>query len=85
MLLSDPLKIVEPERIIRLWIHECERTYGDRLVSYEHLKTYREGMFDIVKKSFQKFNFSKFFSGATPENLIYNNFTLGIGADRYYD
>jgi len=41
-------------------------------------------MFEICKKSFAKFNFSRFFS-ATPENLIYCNFPLGINADRYYD
>lgn len=50
MLLSAPEKYQEPDKIIRLWIHECERTYGDRLVSAEHLKIYKENIFDIVKK-----------------------------------
>ena len=85
LLLSDPNKYQEPDKLIKLWIHECERTYGDRLVSYDHLKIYKEQIFDIIKKTFTKFNFSRYFSGATPENLIYSNFTLGIAADRFYD
>jgi len=50
MLLSSPDKYSEPDKIIKLWIHECERTYGDRLVSFEHLQTYKDGIFDIIKK-----------------------------------
>ena len=42
-------------------------------------------MFDLVKKSFGKFNLSKFFS-STPENLIFSDFTQGMnGAERLYD
>lgn len=84
LLLSDPNKFTEPDKLIKLWVHECERTYGDRLVSAEHLKTYKENIFDIVRKSFSKFNFSRYF-GNTPENLIYCNFTAGINSDRFYD
>lgn len=50
MLLSAPDRYTEPDKLIKLWIHECERTYGDRLVSFDHLKTYKESMFDILKK-----------------------------------
>lgn len=54
-------------------------------MSFDHLKTYKEQIFDIIKKTFTKFNFSRYFSGATPENLIYSNFTMGIQGDRFYD
>jgi len=50
MLLTIPEKYYEPQRFINLFIHECERTYGDRLVSLDHLKIYKENMFEIVKK-----------------------------------
>lgn len=46
---------------IKLWLHESERVYGDRLVSAEHLQTYRALAADITKKSFGKFNLSKYF------------------------
>jgi len=75
LMLSDPARFQEPDKLVKLWLHECERTYGDRLVSYEHLKTYKDGIFDIVKKSFTKFNFARYFQGNTPENLLFCNFT----------
>lgn len=94
MLLSSPEKYQDPEKIIRLWIHEAERTYGDRLVSFDHLKIYKDNMFDIVKKSFNRYNFSRYFQadksakGASSKqgiDLIYCNFVNGINADRLYD
>lgn len=84
LLLSSAEKYQDPVKLITLWIHECERTYGDRLVSYEHLKLYKEQIYENIKKTFTKFNFARFFS-AQPENLIYSNFTLGINGDRFYD
>jgi len=39
--LADPLKFQDPDKLVRLWVHESERTYGDRLVSVEHLSTYK--------------------------------------------
>ena len=85
MLLTDPSKYNEPEKLVKLWVHESERTYGDRLVSSENLNFYKLAMFDLLKKNFTKFNFSRYFSNQNPENLIFCNFTLGIGGDRYYD
>lgn len=85
-MLSDPTKYTEPDKFCKLWIHECERTYGDRLVTYEDFKKYRENiMFDIVKKNFTKFNFSRYFTGNNIENLIFCNFTGGINGERNYD
>lgn len=42
-------------------------------------------MFDLLKKSFTKFNFTRFFAATNAENLIFCNFINGIGGDRYYD
>ncbi|KRW98533.1 P-loop containing nucleoside triphosphate hydrolase [Pseudocohnilembus persalinus] len=85
LLLSESGRIQEPERMLRMWIHEAERTYGDRLVSKEHLTQFKDGLYEIVKKSFGKFNFSKYFSKEMPINLIYTNFPHGIAGERYYD
>jgi len=51
----------------------------------DHLREYKELAFDILKKSFSKFNFARFFTGQSPENLLFSNFAQGINLDRYYD
>jgi dynein heavy chain, axonemal len=85
LLLTHPNQFPEAEKMIRLWIHESERTYGDRLVNNEHIQQYKSLMFDLAKKNFSRFNFNRYFQGANPENLIFCNFTNGIGSDRLYD
>nr|SYZ35238.1 PtDNAH9b [Paramecium tetraurelia] len=85
LLLADPAKFIDSDKLIRLWVHESERTYGDRLVSMDNLNTYKALMFDLLKKQFTKFNFSRFFAKDNPENLIFCNFLAGIGGDRFYD
>jgi dynein heavy chain len=42
-------------------------------------------MFDLLKKSFSKFNFQRYFQASNPENLIFCNFVAGIAGDRSYD
>lgn len=61
LLVAKPDAIKEPDNFIRLWVHEAERIYGDRLVSYEHLNIYKAIVADITKKSFAKFNMTKYF------------------------
>jgi dynein heavy chain len=63
---------------VQLWIHESERVYGDRLVTIENLTQYKGIMFDLLKKSFSKFNFQRYFQANQPENLIFCNFVNGI-------
>jgi Dynein, heavy chain len=62
--------IKEPDNLIRLWVHECERIFGDRLVNAKDLATYRALAGECCSKSFSKFNLKKYF-GATPEPLIF--------------
>lgn len=42
-------------------------------------------MFDLLKKSFTKFNFSRFFAVQNPDSLVFCNFVAGISGDRLYD
>lgn len=41
---------MEPEKLVKLWIHESERSYCDRLVTFENVSTYKTIMSDIIKK-----------------------------------
>ena len=69
--------------MIKLWVHESERIYGDRLVSADNLATYKALVADIVKKSFAKYNLSKYFT-ANPEPLVFAQFVAGL-EEKLYD
>lgn len=34
LLNAKPEAIKEPDQLVKLWVHEAERIYGDRLVSH---------------------------------------------------
>jgi len=42
-----------PVELIRLWLHESERVYRDKLVDKTDMDTYDNIRKDIVKKSFE--------------------------------
>jgi len=75
--------IKDPENLVKLWVHEAERIYGDRLVSHENLATFRGLSADLVSKSFSKYNLKKYF-GPTPEPLIFAQFVNSLD-DKLYD
>ena len=82
-MVAKPEAIKEPDNLIKLWIHESERIYGDRLVSTENLNTYKAVVADIAKKSFAKYNLSKYFT-TNPEPLIFAQFVSGL-EEKLYD
>jgi len=84
ILQARPEAIKEPDHLVQLWAHECERIYGDRLVSPEHLKTFRAFAADMAKKSFPRTNLSKFYQEVNPEPLIFANFVASLD-DKCYD
>ena len=51
LIMSQPSQFLEPEKLCRLWIHESERIYGDRLVSPENMKTYRSLVLEFIDHS----------------------------------
>lgn len=83
LLTAKPEAIKGPDNFIRLWVHEAERIYGDRLVNQADLLKYKGLQFELVSKSFSKFNLKKYF-GATPEPLIFANFVASLD-DKLYD
>jgi dynein heavy chain len=82
LLTAKPEIIKEPDNMVKLWMHEAERIYGDRLVNAEHLAIYRAFTAELVGKSFSKFNLKKYF-GATPEPLIFANFVASLDEKNY--
>lgn len=61
-----------------MWLHECERTYGDRLVNKTDFSKYRASAADLTKKMFGKFNVSKFFQAKNPEPIVFCHFAKGF-------
>jgi dynein heavy chain len=70
--------------LIKLWLHESERIYGDRLVNQENLNQYRQLANEMSKKNFGKFNLNKYFAMPTPEPLIFAYFVAGLD-EKIYD
>ena len=84
LLVAQPTQFSEPEKVIKLWIHESERIYGDRLVSKAHFDIYKANMGDLIKKTFAKFtSLNKFFQ-KEPELLVFSHFAVGL-VEKTYD
>jgi dynein heavy chain len=49
--LADAVKT--PIELVRLWIHEANRVYRDKLVDEEDMATFDKVIKDIVKKNFE--------------------------------
>ncbi|GFN78401.1 dynein heavy chain 9, axonemal, partial [Plakobranchus ocellatus] len=79
ILFAQPECCKTPAELVRLWLHEAERVYRDKLVDEKDLETYDKLKKDIVKKSFEDI----------PEDivfklpLIYSHFASGIGDPKY--
>ena len=84
VLMSTADKYKDAEKIVKMWIHECERQYADRLVSAQDLATFRAEMAEIVKKNFPKWNLSRYFLEKGGESLVFCRFVQGH-LDNQYD
>lgn len=85
ILQTQPTNFVETEKVIKLWYHESERTYADRLVEAAHIKSYNELALDTVKKVFGKNVVQKHYQGDNPEPLIFCHFPNGYVNEQIYD
>lgn len=64
--------------LIRLWMHEATRVYGDKLVDNSDIESFNKILHDIVKKSFEELDESVFH-----KPLIFSHFADGIGESKY--
>eukprot|EP01138_Halocafeteria_seosinensis_P009362 gb/GECG01009567.1/.p1 GENE.gb/GECG01009567.1/~~gb/GECG01009567.1/.p1 ORF type:complete len:4452 (+),score=647.06 gb/GECG01009567.1/:1-13356(+) len=76
---AEPAQFQEPVKLVRLWLHESERVYGDRLVSEEDLEKYRQLAVAQVKKRFPQYSgLTSHFAGENPDPLLFCHFVESI-------
>lgn len=64
-----------PTDMIRIWLHECQRVYGDKLIDDKDIDSFTKMQTDIVKKSFEEIDESIVFDKPN----IFCHFAGGIG------
>ncbi|NWV92100.1 DYH17 protein, partial [Machaerirhynchus nigripectus] len=79
LLFSTPECLKSPVDLLRLWLHEAERVYGDKLVDEQDQYSFKKLMADICKASFQDLNEDAVF--AKPN--IYCHFAQGMDESKY--
>ncbi|KAL0235780.1 hypothetical protein GEMRC1_002362 [Eukaryota sp. GEM-RC1] len=76
MLMADPKALESKNSLIRLWAHECQRVFMDRLINDEDRTAFSEIVYKTVQNQFD-INFDDV---ATSSRLIYGDF-LGSGSE----
>ncbi|NXU85060.1 DYH17 protein, partial [Xiphorhynchus elegans] len=79
LLFSTPECLKSPVDLVRLWLHEAERVYGDKLVDEQDQDSFRKLLVDTCKASFQDLNEDVVF--AKPN--IYCHFAQGLDESKY--
>ncbi|GAB1597647.1 dynein beta chain, ciliary isoform X1, partial [Argonauta hians] len=68
-----------PVNLIRLWLHESQRVYCDKLISPDDIEYFAKVQKDILMKHFEDFDMKYL----TSQPLIYSHFATGIGEPKY--
>jgi dynein heavy chain len=84
LLVSQPDQFKSTEKFVYLWLHESERVYGDRLVSYEDLAKYNIIVQAQHKKVFPNYNITRFYSGERADPLVFCHFAENV-QDKVYE
>ncbi|KAJ4427782.1 hypothetical protein ANN_25435 [Periplaneta americana] len=79
LLFSTNECLPQPTDLVRLWMHESQRVYGDKLTDEKDIEAYHKIQNDIVKKNFEELDESAL---AEKPNL-YCHFAQGIGEPKY--
>ncbi|NXL59531.1 DYH17 protein, partial [Chordeiles acutipennis] len=79
LLFSTPQCLKSPMDLVRLWLHEAERVYGDKLVDEKDQKSFGKILEDTCKKFFAELSKDQVFSKPN----IYYHFTQGMGEPMY--
>ncbi|NXL49102.1 DYH17 protein, partial [Podilymbus podiceps] len=79
LLFSTPECLRSPMDLVRLWLHEAERVYGDKLVDEGDQKGFGNMLVDTCTKFFDELSKDLLFA----EPNIYCHFAQGIGEPKY--
>ena len=71
--------VTAPNEMLRLWIHETNRVYRDKLADLKDVETYDKTQKDIYKKTFDDIPEAEVFINP----LIFCHFAKGIGEPKY--
>lgn len=83
LLMSTPDDFNNCTKMARLWLHESERVYADRLVSAGDLETYNKAACSIAKKYFSIGDIDDYYKKKDPKPLIFCHFAGGLGEKVY--
>ena len=84
LLMSTPERFNDTTKLARLWLHESERVYADRLVSAADLEAYNKKACQIAKKYFSIPDIDNYYARVDPKPLIFCHFARGLG-EKVYD
>ncbi|XP_059684255.1 dynein axonemal heavy chain 17 [Gavia stellata] len=79
LLFSTPECLKSPIDLLRLWLHEAERVYGDKLIDERDQKGFRKMLAETCRKFFDELSEDLVF--AKPN--VYCHFAQGIGEPKY--
>ena len=65
--------------LIRLWVHECNRVYCDKLIDQRDIDLYGKIQYDSVKQCFEDYDEHLIFR----QPLLFSHFSAGIGDSKY--
>lgn len=84
LLMSTPEAFNSATKWGKLWLHESERVYADRLVTLADLEVYNKAATAIAKKYFSVGDIDDYYKKKDPKPLIFCHFARGL-ADKAYD
>ncbi|BHF75205.1 Dynein heavy chain 9, axonemal [Sparganum proliferum] len=79
LLFSNPACLKTPTDIVRLWIHEAQRVYSDKMTEKSDNETFQKLLQEVVKKNFYDMEEAVLFR----QPLLYCHFSQGIGEPLY--
>lgn len=79
MLYANSSTCPNPNALLRLWVHECSRVYGDKLVDKTDISNFNKIITEAVRKGIESYSEEKVFG----KPLIYCHFALGLSENKY--